>query len=158
MTFINDAKEIIGEIVKQAKGTGAGFPAVEKTGVIFNSAAIAKFPHHFHVIVHSFADSLCFNVLLGKIKETRIGINKLTETMLNDLGIQKKMNCQFYLSNGTSLILLLKSICSSTSKSFNLRISSLNLLSGLLIIFVIEHMMGNIMTNNVKNAQVNFFL
>ena len=44
-----------------------------------------------------------FNVLLGKIKETRIGINKLTETMLNDLGIQKKMNCQFYLSNGTSL-------------------------------------------------------
>ena len=58
----------------------------------------------------------------------------------------------------TSVILLLKSMCSFTSKSFNLRISSLTLYNGFLIALVTQNTMGNITENIPMNTNVNLIL
>ncbi len=44
------------------------------------------------------------NILIGKIKDTRVGMSQLTSSALSDLGIVAGAPCSFVLSNGISVV------------------------------------------------------
>ena len=51
MTFINDSKKIIWEIIDQRKRRLPSLASCQMPGIVFNTAAIAHFFHHFKVII-----------------------------------------------------------------------------------------------------------
>jgi hypothetical protein len=58
VALVDDEQEVLGEIVEQAEGAGAGFAPVEVTAVVFDARAVADLLDHLHVVGHAFLDAL----------------------------------------------------------------------------------------------------
>ena len=54
VAFVHHQHKVFWEVIQQAKGTRAGFPAVQVAGVVFNARAVAQFPDHLQVEVGAF--------------------------------------------------------------------------------------------------------
>ncbi len=61
MTFINDQKEVIREIVQQAEGFFSLFPVVKKSGIVLDTFAVAGLLDHLDIIQRPLAEAMCFN-------------------------------------------------------------------------------------------------
>ena len=63
MAFVDDHEEIVGEVIQQAEGAGAGAAAVEEAGVVFDAGAEAELLYHLEVVVHTLFEALGFEGL-----------------------------------------------------------------------------------------------
>ena len=81
VAFVDEAEEIVREIVDEGEGTLAWLAAVEVSGIILHSGAIAHLLYHLHVVFHPLFQAFRFKVLAFRFE-----IGKLLYQVLLDLG------------------------------------------------------------------------
>ena len=59
MGFIRNDKKILRKEINQRKGRAACFAQGKMTGIVLNAGTKAGFPHHFHIKIGAFRNTLC---------------------------------------------------------------------------------------------------
>ena len=70
MTFVHKEQKILGEIIQQRHGRGAGRASGDHPGIVLYAAAKADLLQHFDVVHGSLADALRFQKLVVRFEPT----------------------------------------------------------------------------------------
>ena len=68
MALVHKQQKILREIVQQGGGRGAGLPAGDDPGIVFDAGAIAQLPHHLQVIPGALVNALGLDELAMILK------------------------------------------------------------------------------------------
>ena len=79
VALVDDHQKIIREKIEKTEGAGTRSPAIEITGIIFDSRTISQFTDHLQVVIDTVLDSLCF----GEFSRTAKEINLADQIILN---------------------------------------------------------------------------